>query len=120
LTVPTADPQMASASSWEQSEAPARSNASLKVLRPRLESVRKSSKSTRLPCSGRDPQSNCVGSVRIFDLTAALAVLGVEEIPQDGEQLGVKVHPTTEPVDVPERAQHRLLHEIIGPVHLIE
>src|SRR5215213_5853383 len=59
-----------------------------------------------------------VGSVRILDLAPALAVFRVEEVAQDGEQPCVEVRPALEAMDVGERAQERVLDEVVGAVDL--
>ena len=59
-----------------------------------------------------------VGPVPVLHLALALAELGVEQVAQDGEQPGVEVGAALEPVDVRQGAQQRVLHEVVGAVHL--
>ena len=59
-----------------------------------------------------------VMAVSILDLTPALAIFRAEVIAQDGEQPGRHVGAGLERVDIGERAQHRLLHQIIRAIHV--
>ena len=57
-----------------------------------------------------------MGPVRILDLTLFPAVGGEEQVAQDGEEPGLEVRAGLERLLLADRPQHRLLHEILGPV----
>ena len=59
-----------------------------------------------------------VAAVGILDLAAALAILRAEQVAQDGEQPRRHVGARLERMDVGERAQQRLLHQIVGAVDI--
>ena len=55
-------------------------------------------------------------SVRILDLALRPAVGGEEQIAQDGDEPRLEVRAGLERLLPADRPQHRLLHEILGPV----
>ena len=62
-------------------------------------------------------EPSCKGAVRILAL--ALAVLGVEEVAQDGEEPCVQVCAAFEPVDVGPGPHEGVLHQIVGTVRIV-
>ncbi len=56
--------------------------------------------------------------IGVFDLAPALAVFRAEMVAQDGEQPRRHIGARLERVDIGKRAQHRLLHQVIGAIHV--
>jgi hypothetical protein len=57
-------------------------------------------------------------AVAILDLAPALAIFGTKMIAQNGEQPRRHVGAGLERVDVRQRAQQRLLHQVVGAIHV--
>src|SRR6516165_5242888 len=54
--------------------------------------------------------------VRVLDLAPALAILGAKLVAQDRKQPGGEVGARLKRIDIGERAQQRLLHEVVGAI----
>jgi len=67
---------------------------------------------------GLNVQPACIGAVRIFHFSSALAVFGMEEVAQDREEPGIQIRPALEPMKVRQRSQQCVLNEIVGSIHL--
>ena len=65
---------------------------------------------------GMGRQAGRVGAVWVLDLSDPLAVLGVEDVPQDREEPRPQVRALLEAVLIGPRPSERVLHEIIGKV----
>jgi hypothetical protein len=63
-------------------------------------------------------QRFCETAVAIFDLAPAFTVFGAKQVAQDGEQPRWQVGPGFERINVRERAQQRLLHQVVGAVDI--
>ena len=63
-----------------------------------------------------DHQRFRVDAVDVLDLAAALAILGIVLVAQDGEEPAHHVRARLELVDIGAGAQQRLLRELVGPI----
>src|SRR5260370_12107441 len=52
----------------------------------------------------------------VLDLAPPLAIVGAEQVAQDGEQPGRQVRARLERVDIGNRAQQRLLNQVVGTI----
>lgn len=60
-----------------------------------------------------------IEALRVSDLSLPLAVLRVEEVPQDREEPGTQVRTGLKAVDVALGADNRVLDQVIGPVAVV-